>query len=148
MDAVLVLNGPNLNLLGSREPELYGATTLAEIETMCHTAAAENGLRVDFRQSNHEGVLIDAVHEARTNADGIVVNPAGYGHTSVALCDALAAVEIPIVEVHLTNIHRREAFRRKSYTAEVADALICGAGADGYVLALAHLSRLLEKARA
>jgi|SRR4051812_2895573 3-dehydroquinate dehydratase-2 len=148
MDAVLVLNGPNLNLLGSREPELYGATTLAEIETMCHTAAAENGLRVDFRQSNHEGVLIDAVHEARANTDGIVVNPAGYGHTSVALRDALAAVEVPIVEVHLTNIHRREAFRHKSYTAEVADALICGAGADGYVLALTHLFRLLGKARA
>ncbi|GAA2869288.1 type II 3-dehydroquinate dehydratase [Streptosporangium fragile] len=141
---VLVVNGPNLNLLGRREPELYGATTLDEIETLCRTTGEEHGLLVDFRQSNHEGVLIDTVQEAGRHAHGIVINAAGYTHTSVALRDALAAAGIPIVEVHLTNIHRREAYRRTSFVSEAADAVICGAGAHGYVLALTHLSHLLE----
>ncbi|MEW2354010.1 type II 3-dehydroquinate dehydratase [Spirillospora sp. NPDC029432] len=139
---VLVLNGPNLNLLGRREPELYGTATLAEIEARCHTVAAEHGLRVDFRQSNHEGALVDAVHEG---AAGIVINPAGYAHTSIALRDALAAAAVPTVEVHLTNIHRREAFRHTSHTAAVSDAVICGAGAHGYELALLHLAELMGK---
>ncbi|GAA4055478.1 type II 3-dehydroquinate dehydratase [Actinomadura miaoliensis] len=137
---VLVLNGPNLNLLGRREPELYGTVTLAEIEARCHAVAAEHGLRVDFRQSNHEGALVDAVQEG---ADGIVINPAAYAHTSVALRDALATAGVPIVEVHLTNIHRREAFRHTSHSAAVSDAVICGAGAHGYELALLHLAELM-----
>ncbi|AWS44753.1 type II 3-dehydroquinate dehydratase [Streptosporangium sp. 'caverna'] len=141
---VLVLNGPNLNLLGRREPELYGIVTLDEIESLCQAFGEKNDLLIDFRQSNHEGVLIDAVQEAGQHAAGIVINAAGYTHTSVALRDALASVGIPIVEVHLTNIHRREAYRRTSFVSEVADALICGAGAHGYVLALTHLSHLLE----
>lgn len=141
---VLVLNGPNLNLLGLREPEIYGNETLADIEALCHATAAGHGLRADLRQSNHEGVLIDAVQEARTAHRGIVINPAGYSHTSVALRDALAASDVPIVEVHLSNIHRRESFRHLSYVSGVADTVICGAGAHGYVLALAHLARLVK----
>ncbi len=144
---VLVLNGPNLNLLGLREPRIYGHDTLADIETLCRATAAEHGLRADLRQSNHEGELIDAVHEARTAHRGIVINPAGYSHTSVALRDALAAADLPVVEVHLSNIHRREEFRHFSYVSGVADAVICGAGPHGYALALAHLARLLEGTR-
>ncbi|MEU5882447.1 type II 3-dehydroquinate dehydratase [Spirillospora sp. NPDC047279] len=146
--SVLVLNGPNLNLLGEREPSLYGTTSLAEVEARCRTVGAEHRLHVDVRQSNHEGVLIDAVHEARETAAGIVINAGGYSHTSVALRDALAAAGIPVVEVHLTNIHRREAFRASSHVAAVADAVICGAGAHGYELALHHLARLIGKERA
>ncbi|MEV0491180.1 type II 3-dehydroquinate dehydratase [Streptomyces atratus] len=144
---VLVLNGPNLNLLGLREPDVYGTGTLADVEAICRAAAADRGLRVDFRQSNHEGVLIDAVHEARAAHRGIVVNPAGLTHTSVALRDALAAAERPIVEVHLSNIHRREPFRHHSYVSAVADAVICGAGPHGYALALAHLAQLIPQDR-
>ncbi|MFF5260355.1 type II 3-dehydroquinate dehydratase [Actinomadura viridis] len=144
---VLILNGPNLNLLGHREPETYGGVTLAEIEARCRAVAAEQGLRADFRQSNHEGVLVDAVHEARGSGGGILLNPAGYSHTSIALRDALAAAGVPVVEVHLTNIHRREAFRHRSFTAEVSDAVICGAGAQGYELGLLHLARLIGEGR-
>ncbi|WP_328907134.1 type II 3-dehydroquinate dehydratase [Streptomyces sp. NBC_00234] len=143
---VLVLNGPNLDLLGLREPTVYGTDTLAGIEKLCHDTAAGLGLSVDFRQSNHEGVLIDAVHEARTAHRGIVINPAGYTHTSVALRDALAAAELPVIEVHLTNIHRREPFRHHSYVSGVADAVLCGTGAHGYALALTHLDRLTHPA--
>ncbi|MFF8841697.1 type II 3-dehydroquinate dehydratase [Streptomyces sp. NPDC015127] len=148
MPTVLVLNGPNLNLLGLREPELYGTATLADIEAQCHAVAARHGLTADFRQSNHEGDLVDAVHEARTRAAAVVINAAGYSHTSVALRDALATADMPIVEVHLTNIHRREPYRHRSFVSEVADALICGAGAHGYSLALTHVSHLLEKGAA
>ncbi|MFG2426837.1 type II 3-dehydroquinate dehydratase [Streptomyces sp. NPDC048590] len=144
---VLVLNGPNLNLLGLREPEVYGTDTLAGIELLCRRTAAAHGLYADCRQSNHEGVLIDAVHEARTGHRGIVINPAGYSHTSVALRDALAAVELPVVEVHLSNIHRREEFRHHSFVSAVADTVICGAGTHGYALALTHLARILEENR-
>ncbi|MGI5290148.1 type II 3-dehydroquinate dehydratase [Nonomuraea polychroma] len=143
MSTVLVLNGPNLNLLGRREPHLYGGATLADVEALCRDTAAGCGLQVDFRQSNHEGVLIDAVHEP--GWAGIVINAGGYTHTSVALRDALAAVALPTIEVHLTNIHRREPYRHRSYVSEVADVVICGAGAHGYALALKHLSYLLER---
>lgn len=144
---VLVLNGPNLNLLGLREPDVYGKETLEGVEDLCRRTAAEHGLTADCRQSNHEGVLIDAVHEARTEHRAIVINPAGYSHTSVALRDALAAVELPVVEVHLSNIHKREAFRHHSYVSAVADAVICGAGAHGYALALAHAATLVQETR-
>ncbi len=142
--SVLVLNGPNLNLLGLREPGLYGSATLADVESLCRAVAARHGLGVDFRQSNHEGELIDAVHEARTGAAALVVNAAGYTHTSVALRDALATVDAPVVEVQL-DIHRREPYRHRSYVAEAADAMICGAGVHGYALALTHVAHLLEK---
>ncbi|MFD9290959.1 type II 3-dehydroquinate dehydratase [Streptomyces sp. NPDC060030] len=144
---VLVLNGPNLGLLGLREPEVYGEDTLADVDELCRSTATAHGLRADCRQSNHEGVLVDAIHEARTAHRGIVINPAGYSHTSVAVRDALAAVELPVVEVHLSNIHRREPFRHHSHVSAVADAVICGAGTHGYALALAHLAQLLEANR-
>ncbi|RAJ68902.1 3-dehydroquinate dehydratase [Streptomyces sp. Amel2xB2] len=144
---VLVLNGPNLNLLGLREPDVYGSDTLADVEELCRATAADHGLRADCRQSNHEGALIDAVHEARAGHRAIVINPGGYSHTSVALRDALAAVELPVVEVHLSNIHKREEFRHHSYVSAVADAVICGAGAHGYALALAHAATLVREKR-
>ena len=142
---VLVLNGPNLNLLGTREPEVYGSDTLADVERLCRQAAGRLGLDVDFRQSNSEGVLIDAVQEARTRCVAIVLNPAGYSHTSIALMDALAACDLPVVEVHLSNIHKREPFRHLSYVSRVADAVLAGCGAHGYVLALEHVAALLAR---
>ena len=143
MPAVLVLNGPNLNLLGTREPGIYGSDTLADVERLCHDTAGPLGLEVDFRQSNSEGTLIDAVHEARTAMAGIVINPAGYSHTSVSLMDALAACAIPIVEVHLSNIHQREEFRHLSYVSKVAGAVIAGCGPQGYAFALQRVATLL-----
>jgi 3-dehydroquinate dehydratase-2 len=142
---VLVLNGPNLNLLGTREPEVYGSTTLAQVEESCHEVAGRHGLSVDFRQSNHEGVLIDALHETRETHAAVVINPAGLSHTSVALRDALSAVPGPVVEVHLSNIHAREAFRHHSYVSGVATAVLCGAGPHGYELALQHVARLVAE---
>jgi 3-dehydroquinate dehydratase-2 len=142
---VLVLNGPNLNLLGTREPEVYGSTTLAQVEESCHAVAGRHGLSVDFRQSNHEGVLIDALHETRETHAAVVINPAGLSHTSVALRDALSAVPGPVVEVHLSNIHAREAFRHHSYVSGVATAVLCGAGPHGYELALQHVARLVAE---
>jgi 3-dehydroquinate dehydratase II len=141
---ILVINGPNLNLLGTREPELYGRETLADVEARCHGAAAELGLAVDFRQSNHEGVLVDWLQEARSAADGIVINPAAYSHTSVAILDALSAFPGPIVEVHISNIHRREPFRHHSYVSRVATGVIAGLGTHGYVLALRHIAAVLQ----
>lgn len=140
---VLFLNGPNLNLLGVREPEKYGTTTLAEIEHEVRTVADELGVPVTFVQSNHEGTLVDEIQAARTECSAIVLNPAGYTTTSVALLDALAAVRLLTVEVHLTNIHQREAFRHRSYISMVADAVIAGAGPHGYVLALRHVAHRL-----
>ena len=140
--AVLVLNGPNLNMLGLREPDIYGAMTLAELEDICRSAADELGWRADCRQSNIEGELIGWIHEARTAYDGIVLNAGAYTHTSVALHDAIAAAETPTIEVHLSNIYKREAFRHHSYIAPVALGSICGLGADGYVLAIEALARL------
>jgi 3-dehydroquinate dehydratase-2 len=143
---VLVLNGPNLNLLGTREPGIYGSRTLADIEAACVTRAAMLGLSVDFRQSNSEGVLIDWVQAARGGAAGIILNAGGLSHTSIALMDALAAVDLPLIEVHLSNIHRREPFRHHSYISSVARGVIVGLGGHGYELALDAMARLLAGA--
>jgi 3-dehydroquinate dehydratase-2 len=142
---ILVLNGPNLNLLGIREPEIYGRDTLADIEEACLERAAGLGLSLDFRQSNHEGQLIDWIQEARETADGLVINPGGYTHSSLAIHDALKAAELPIIEVHLSNIHRRETFRHHSFISLAATGVICGLGAHGYVLALEAMARLVEQ---
>jgi 3-dehydroquinate dehydratase-2 len=139
---IAVLNGPNLNLLGQREPALYGTSTLADVEALCGRTATELGYDLDFRQSNHEGELIDFVHEVRESASGLVVNAAAYTHTSVALRDALATVAAPIVEVHLTNVDARESFRHQSYVAGVARATIAGCGPAGYEFAIRHLAAL------
>lgn len=136
---LLLVNGPNLNLLGTRQPEIYGSTTLAQIEQQVSEAAAEQGFDVRAVQSNHEGVLIDAIHAARTDCAGIIINPGAYSHTSVAIADALTGVDLPIVEVHLSNIHRREAFRHRSYVSAVAEVVIAGAGPLGYQFAVRHL---------
>ncbi|HET9902785.1 MAG TPA: type II 3-dehydroquinate dehydratase [Xanthobacteraceae bacterium] len=142
-----VLNGPNLNLLGTREPEKYGHATLADVEKLCHERAAAHGLSVVFRQSNAEGEIIDLIHEARANkALAIVINAAGYSHTSVAILDALAACALPVFEVHITNIHARESFRHHSYVSHVARGVICGFGIEGYGLAIDGLARLLGAA--
>jgi 3-dehydroquinate dehydratase-2 len=140
---VCLLNGPNLNLLGHRQPEVYGRTTLADVVAACTTLAAELGLAVDAFQSNHEGALIDRIHDARGTAAAVVINPGGLSHTSVALLDALNAFEGPVVEVHISQIHRREAFRHHSYVSQRADAVIAGCGTDGYLLALRHVWALL-----
>jgi 3-dehydroquinate dehydratase-2 len=141
---VVVLNGPNLNLLGQREPEVYGRETLADVEALCRKAASLAGLAVDFRQSNHEGVLIDAIHETRTSAIGFVVNAGAYTHTSIALRDALATVEAPVFEVHLTNVHAREPFRHQSYLSDIATGVIVGCGPSGYAYAIARISELVH----
>ncbi|MCX4189883.1 type II 3-dehydroquinate dehydratase [Methylophaga sp. OBS3] len=132
----LVLHGPNLNLLGQREPEIYGATTLDDINQQLKNAAAEAGHQLQTLQSNAEHELVDAVQQARGNTDFIIINPAAFTHTSVALRDAFAAVDIPFIEVHLSNVHRRETFRQHSYFSELAVGVICGLGAQGYFLAL------------
>lgn len=141
---IYVLNGPNLNSLGSREPEKYGHSTLADVETLCREAAKRFGLDVDFRQSNHEGDIVDAFHEAkRKQAVGVVINPAGYTTTSVAILDAIYAVQLPTVEVHITNIHQREEYRHHSYISKGARGVICGLGVEGYALAIAGLASLV-----
>ncbi|MGE5157203.1 MAG: type II 3-dehydroquinate dehydratase [Gemmatimonas sp.] len=147
---IYVLNGPNLNLLGTREPQTYGHATLADVEKLCAETAALFGLRADCRQSNHEGELIDFVHEAHAQkAAGIVINAGGYSHTSIALHDALVAVKIPAVEVHVSNIHARESFRHHSFTAMAAFATLAGFGIDGYRLAINGLAaRIGAKANA
>ena len=140
-DIIFVLNGPNLNLLGSREPETYGHATLADVEELCAETSAKFGLRADCRQSNREGELIDFIHEAHAKkAAGIVINAGGYSHTSIALHDALMAVTIPTVEVHISNIYARESFRHHSFTARAAFATLCGFGIDGYRLAINGLA--------
>lgn len=138
---ISVINGPNLNLLGVRKPEVYGHTTLADIEATLRQQATELGFELSFMQSNHEGDLVDAIQTARTQAAGIIINPAAYTHTSVALHDALEAAELPVVEVHLSNVHKRETFRHHSFVSPQATAVIAGAGAQGYELALAFLAR-------
>lgn len=141
---VLVLNGPNLNMLGIREPEIYGHTTLKDIEALCAATGQELGLEIDFRQSNFEGELVTWLQEARTTADAILINPAAYSHTSVAIHDALKASGLPVAEVHLSNIHQREAFRHHSYVSAVAFGVICGFGASGYKLALHAVAEKLQ----
>lgn len=143
-----VLNGPNLNLLGVREPERYGTTSLAEIEARCHARAAELGCTLEWMQTNDEGALVDAVQRLGGAADGAVVNAAALTHTSVALRDALAAVRVPFVEVHLTNVYAREPFRRRSLLADLAVGVVAGFGADGYVLAVEALVLHVARARA
>ena len=142
---VAVLNGPNLNMLGLRQPALYGSATLDDVEALCAETGERLGLAIDFRQTNGEGELISWVQECRDRAAGIVINPAGYSHTSVALMDALLSVELPIVEVHITNIHRREAFRHHSYVSQAATGVICGLGIRGYALALHAMLDLIEE---
>ena len=140
-----ILNGPNLNLLGVREPEIYGHQTLADIEELCRRFAAGRGLETRFRQSNHEGQIIDWIHEARLEAAAIILNPAGFTSTSIAILDALKTFEGPIIEVHLSNIHRRETFRHHSYVSLAATGVICGLGAHGYLLALDAIAGLIEQ---
>ena len=144
---VLVVHGPNLNLLGAREPEIYGTTSLEEINAALTALAKERGAEVEFFQSNHEGALIDRIQEAPAFADGIVINPGGLTHTSVALRDALCATSLPIVEVHLSNIHGREEFRHRSFISGIARAVVVGFGAHGYSLALEGLLHLLRLAK-
>ena len=139
---ILVLNGPNLNLLGQRQPEVYGHETLADVERACTALADELGVAVEFRQSNHEGQLIDWIHAARGAAAGIVINPAAYTHTSVALLDALSAFDGPGIEVHISNVHKREDFRRHSFVSLRADGVIAGCGTEGYLLALRRVASL------
>ncbi len=143
--SVLILNGPNLNLLGTREPEIYGRTTLAEIEARCREHGDRLGLAVECRQSNSEGELVGWIQRAREAHAAIVINPAAYSHTSIALLDALQAVGLPVVEVHLSNIHKRETFRQHSYVSRAAEGVICGFGAEGYAMALDALARRLVK---
>jgi 3-dehydroquinate dehydratase-2 len=145
MPSFLILNGPNLNLLGTRQPEVYGRTTLPDIEKMCQSHAEKIAVTVEFAQSNHEGVLVDLIHGARGTKDGIILNAGAYTHTSVALMDAIASVEVPAIELHLSNVHAREAFRHTSYISKVCVGIICGFGAHGYLLALDAMKAHLER---
>jgi 3-dehydroquinate dehydratase II len=140
---VYILNGPNLNLLGVREPSIYGRDTLADIEERCLARAAALNLQIEFRQTNHEGQLVDWIQEARESADGIILNAGALTHTSVALLDALSAADLPVIEVHLSNIFRRESFRHQSYVSLAANAVICGLGSQGYELALEGIAQLI-----
>ena len=145
-DTVYVLNGPNLNLLGTREPETYGRATLADVEKLVRAKAQGFDWTVEFRQSNREGELVDWIQEAHAkNAVGIVLNPAGYTTTSIAILDAILAVKVPVIEVHITNIHARESFRHESYVSKAAKAVICGFGVEGYALAIAGLAAITGK---
>ena len=143
-NTVFILNGPNLNLLGKREPHIYGHETLADVEADCRRLAGEFGLDVRFHQSNREYELIDWIHEAREVAAAIIINPAGFTHTSVAILDALKMFEGPIIELHISNVHQREEFRHHSYVSAVAKGVLAGFGTHGYQLALRHVARLLE----
>jgi 3-dehydroquinate dehydratase-2 len=142
---IVVLNGPNINMLGLRQPHIYGHATLDDVEQLCAETAEQFGLAIDFRQTNGEGELVTWVQECRGRAAGIVINPAGYTTTSVALLDALLAVELPVIEVHISNIHRREEFRQHSYVSKAAVGVICGLGMRGYALALQAMAGLLEE---
>jgi 3-dehydroquinate dehydratase II len=147
-NTVYVLNGPNLNLLGTREPETYGRATLADVEKLCRETARRHQLEIEFRQSNHEGAIVDSIQEADAkNAAGIVINAGAHTHTSIAIRDAIAAVEVPVVEVHISNIFARERFRHRSHIAPVAKASLCGFGIDGYALAIEGLAALIGARR-
>src|SRR5215210_1699628 len=140
---VFILNGPNLNLLGKRQPHIYGHVTLADVESECRRVAAESGIEIRFHQSNREYEIIDWIHEARESAAAIIINPAAFTHTSVAILDALNTFDHPIFEVHISNVHKREAFRHHSYVSLAATGVIAGLGTHGYVLALQHVARLI-----
>ena len=147
-NTVYVLNGPNLNLLGTREPETYGRATLADVEKLCREAASRHKLAVEFRQSNHEGEIVDSIHEAGAKkAAGIIINAGAYTHTSIAIRDAVAAVEMPVVEVHISNIFARERYRHLSHIAPVAKASLCGFGVGGYALAIEGMAALIGAPR-
>ncbi|MGR3454897.1 type II 3-dehydroquinate dehydratase [Pseudooceanicola sp.] len=143
MATILILNGPNLNLLGQRQPEIYGSTTLDDVAAACRTLGAEIGVGVELRQSNHEGELVDWIQAARGTTAGIIINPGAYSHTSVAILDALNAYEAPVIEVHISNIHKREGFRHHSYVSSRAEGVIAGCGTQGYDLALRHIVTLI-----
>ena len=147
-NTVYVLNGPNLNLLGTREPQTYGRATLADVEQLCREAAARHKLALDFRQSNHEGDIVDSIQQAGAEkAAGIVINAGAYTHTSVAIRDAIAAVDVPVIEVHISNIFARESFRHHSHVAPVAKASLCGFGVAGYALAIDGLAAMTARRR-
>jgi 3-dehydroquinate dehydratase-2 len=141
---VFVLNGPNLNMLGKREPGIYGGKTLEAIAEECTKTGNELGLDVDFRQTNHEGVLVDWLHESNDKASVVLINPGAYGHTSIALHDAIRAISVPVIELHLSNIHAREEFRHKTWTAPAVKGVICGFGPDSYLLALQAAKTLIK----
>jgi len=143
MKPIHILNGPNLNLLGKRQPEIYGHETLADVAARCAALAAELGVSTEFHQSNHEGAIVEAIHAARDAAAAIIINPAAYTHTSVAILDALNAFDGPVIEVHISNVHKRETFRHHSYVSLRADGVIAGCGTDGYLLALRRVVSLL-----
>lgn len=150
MKTVLVLNGPNLNLLGTREPAVYGSQTLADVQALCERAAAANGLALDFRQSNHEGELVDWIHEAgklqaKGKLAGVILNAGAYTHTSIALMDAIKGTGVTLIELHISNVHAREEFRHKSWISPVAKAVMAGFGVNGYALAIAGLVQLSEQ---
>ena len=142
---IYVLNGPNLNLLGQRQPEIYGRATLADVEKLCRTTAQRLGVEIVFRQSNHEGDIVDWINEAHAEkAAGLVINPAAFTTTSIAILDALLVMVAPVIEVHISNIHKREEYRRHSYVSQAARAVICGFGVDGYALAITGLAAMLD----
>ena len=145
---ILILNGPNLNMLGTREPHIYGSTTLAEVEAMCAKKAEEVGLTISFHQSNSEAQLIDWIHQSIKGASGIIINPAGYTHTSVAILDALKMVKHPIIELHISNPHQREEFRHRSFVTLAATAMMCGLGVNGYPLAVQAMADLVKSKKA
>ncbi|MFI8480992.1 type II 3-dehydroquinate dehydratase [Pseudomonas sp. NPDC078700] len=141
---ILVLNGPNLNMLGTREPATYGHETLSDIAELCRHSAKQHGFEAEFEQTNHEGELITWIHQARNRCAGIVINPGAWTHTSVAIRDALVASEVPVIEVHLSNVHKREEFRHHSYVSAIAVGVICGLGSNGYRMAIEHFAHLLQ----
>ncbi|MEI8395228.1 MAG: type II 3-dehydroquinate dehydratase [Rhodospirillaceae bacterium] len=141
----MILNGPNLNMLGVREPAIYGSQTLADLEAACRERADVLGIGIDFRQSNSEGELVTWIQQARAESDGIIINAGAYTHTSIAILDALTLAELPVIEVHLSNIFRRESFRHQSYVSMVAHGVICGLGVNGYLLALDAMSSILDR---
>ncbi len=143
---IMIVNGPNLNMLGVREPHIYGHETLADVEAMCVERARDLGVTIDFRQSNFEGELVTMIQSARGSAAGIIINPAAYTHTSVAILDALKLTELPVIELHLSNPHTREDFRHRSFVSPVARGMICGFGAHGYVLAVEAMAHILDAA--
>lgn len=144
-ETIFVINGPNLNALGKREPGIYGGKTLADIQADCERAGAELGYGIEFRQSNHEGDLVDWLHEANDKAVGVALNPAAYGHRSIALLDAVRAISVPVVEIHLSNIHAREPFRHTTMVSAAAKGVICGFGPASYTLALVALAGVIQE---